>query len=315
MRDYGKIHSTFWTGETGRALRSNPDAQRLAAYLITAPTSNMIGLYYLPLSTICHDVGMTEKGASKALGSLSEGGFAYYDYDSSWVWIVQMARFELGTELKEGDNRIKSVQKLVDAASKTAFAKGFCVRYGTGYRIVEPSPFGGPSEALRSQAQAPAQEQAQAQDTSTGTSTSAKGASPPAADRASEVRKVFEHYKTHRPKRFPKVTSSLPEWSKVLARLKEGFTVETICEAIDGCMRSPWHQGENERQKPFDSLELIVRDAKHIHDFIDVPVRRGPILSGKSQKAAAAAQSLLDREFGGQPDPHESEVSNVQIEG
>lgn len=314
MRDYGKIHSTFWTGQTGRALRQNPEAQRLALYLVTAPTSNMIGLYYLPISTICHDVGLSEKGASKALRSLFEGGFAHYDEDSSWVWVVRMAQFELGGSLDEKDKRVKSVQKLVDSAAKSPHAKGFCAMYGASFHITTPSPFEAPSKPLRSQAQEQAQEQAPAQEQEQAPAPAGGEApSSPSGDRAAEVRSVFEHYRTHRSKRFTNPTSKLPEWTKIRARLEEGFTVESLCHAIDGCMRSPWHQGENDRQKPFDSLELIVRDAKHVHDFIDVPVRRPTILSGKSQKAAAAAQSLLDREFS-QPDPNESEVSDVEID-
>ena len=58
MREYAKVSPTFWTGDTGRSLRGDPDAQRVAFYLLTCSNANMIGLYYLPLPTLCHEIGI-----------------------------------------------------------------------------------------------------------------------------------------------------------------------------------------------------------------------------------------------------------------
>jgi hypothetical protein len=56
--------------------------------------------------------------------------------------------------------------------------------------------------------------------------------------------------------------------TKVEARLNEGRTVEDIKQAIDGCLLSPWHRGENPDGKIYDDLELICRDAKHLEGFM-----------------------------------------------
>ncbi len=64
MRDYTRISPQFWTGETGRALRKNPDAQRLAFYLLSCPSANMIGVFYVATPTICHEVGLSLARAS-----------------------------------------------------------------------------------------------------------------------------------------------------------------------------------------------------------------------------------------------------------
>lgn len=69
MRSSATVSPQFWTGVTGRSLRQHPDAHRLALYLVTCPNSTMIGLYYLPLPTSCHELGMTPEGASEALRS------------------------------------------------------------------------------------------------------------------------------------------------------------------------------------------------------------------------------------------------------
>lgn len=131
---------------------------------------------------------------------------------------------------------------------------------------------------------------------------------PSAIDRADEVRRVFDHYRASFPKRFPRPNSSLKEWKLIRARLAEGSTVDDLCDAIDGMMRSPWHQGHNDRQKAFDSLELVVRDAKHVHDFQAIPARAGPVLSDKTRKSIQARDNVLDRLFPeGEPDGDDQE--------
>ncbi len=52
------------------------------------------------------------------------------------------------------------------------------------------------------------------------------------------------------------------------AALKLGYTVEQLKIAIAGCGTSAWHMGKNDRNRRFDSLELILRDAEKIDMFI-----------------------------------------------
>src|SRR5437879_1147459 len=130
MRDYARIAPQFWTGETGKLLReSGRDTQVVALYVVTCPSANMIGLYYLPLPTLCHEVGITSQGARKALQRASEGGFAYYDDASEHVWVPEMARFQLGEQLKPGDNRIPAVVRELLAAKSCRFARDFYDKY------------------------------------------------------------------------------------------------------------------------------------------------------------------------------------------
>jgi hypothetical protein len=53
----------------------------------------------------------------------------------------------------------------------------------------------------------------------------------------------------------------------VAARLKEGYTVDDLRQAIDGCARSPFHQGQNDRQTKYDDLVLICRDGERVEQF------------------------------------------------
>ena len=45
---------------------------------------------------------------------------------------------------------------------------------------------------------------------------------------------------------------------------------ETCVEAIEGCKQSSFHQGDNDRRRKYDDVELILRDASKIEYFCEV---------------------------------------------
>lgn len=53
----------------------------------------------------------------------------------------------------------------------------------------------------------------------------------------------------------------------IKARLKEGYTVEHIKQAIDGCKRSPHHMGQNQNGTIYDDIELICRSGEKLEQF------------------------------------------------
>jgi hypothetical protein len=55
--------------------------------------------------------------------------------------------------------------------------------------------------------------------------------------------------------------------TKVSARLDDGYDVETILLAIDGCARSPYHMGKNDTGTVYDDLELICREGDKLEQF------------------------------------------------
>ncbi len=301
-RDYGKIYTTFWTGETGRQIRSaGADPLIIAAYLLTAPTSNMIGLYYLPISTISYDTGRPFKGVAKALISLSKIGFAMYDEATEIVFVPNMARYEIGKTLKTTDNRHKYVVDFIEKHRKSRYINDFYELYGDAFNLpakplVSPleggSKVSGSQQPKQQQQQQPEQQQDPKQQQQPEHSLVA-GATEGASD-SDRIREVFAHYRTYHERAFPIPDSKSNEWKKIAARFREGYTVGDLCAAIDGCHRSPFHMGENDRQKPFNSLELIVRDGSHVNEFLKIPARRGPVLSVKTQRNAAALQGVLE---------------------
>lgn len=62
----------------------------------------------------------------------------------------------------------------------------------------------------------------------------------------------------------------------IRTRLKDGYTVGELCEAIDGCLLSPHHMGKNETRTVYDDIELICRDAPRVDKFIKLARQGGP---------------------------------------
>jgi hypothetical protein len=50
--------------------------------------------------------------------------------------------------------------------------------------------------------------------------------------------------------------------------MRDGYSVDDLCLAIDGCAASAFHMGENDRRTIYDSITLILRDADHVDKFI-----------------------------------------------
>lgn len=175
MRDYGIVSPRFWIGETGRKLRSMPYAQRVAMYLLTAPASEMTGVYYCPVATILNDVGLPSeslardhegalKAVKEALKTLRSLDFCEFDFDSEYVFVKEMARWQIAEKLKPTDNRVKGIIKTVESMPEPMRSR-FIARYNDdfslGFEVEKQQKNEAPSEPLRSQEQEQEQEQEQ----------------------------------------------------------------------------------------------------------------------------------------------------------
>jgi hypothetical protein len=155
MREFSKVSPQFWIGATGKNLRSlGVEAQIVSMYLLTCPHSNMIGLYYLPIMYIAHETGLGFEGASKGLRSSIEAGFCMYDDTSEMVFVMEMARYQLDTELKPSDKRCKGVQSTYDGLPENPFLSEFYDKYQSSFHLTKrrknTSPLEAPSKPLRS---------------------------------------------------------------------------------------------------------------------------------------------------------------------
>jgi hypothetical protein len=148
MRDYAQVRPTLWTGETGRLLRGNANAQRVQFYLLTCSSSNMAGLFYLPLPLLCHDLGMPLEGALEGLRSLSEVDFAVYDEPTSYVWVLNAARESVGSNPSHADNRVLGIRRELERHAKCPFYDAFVERYAALFED-RPAPVAQPKTRAR----------------------------------------------------------------------------------------------------------------------------------------------------------------------
>lgn len=83
---------------------------------------------------------------------------------------------------------------------------------------------------------------------------------------AEQIQTVFDYWVQQHHTRGPKPQlSSLRQRRIRQALLDYGET--TVRDAIDGCLRSGWHMGDNPRRVRYNDIALILRDASHIEKF------------------------------------------------
>lgn len=109
MRDYGKVHTTFWTSSTTRSM--SEDARILALYLITSPHSTIAGVFRLPDGYVCEDLQWSAERVSKGFAELFRKGFGNRCETTKWVWVCK----HLEWNPPENPNQRKSAAKIAQA--------------------------------------------------------------------------------------------------------------------------------------------------------------------------------------------------------
>ena len=124
--------------------------------------------------------------------------------------------------------------------------------------------------------------------------TEAKDKAKDKASLSSDARTVFEYWQQQLG--HPDAKFSEDRKGKIVARLKEGTSVERLCQAIDGCASSGYHMGENDQGRRYDSIELIFRNAGKVDEFIGLlvakPGERPADLSARRSRVAKAKTEL-----------------------
>jgi hypothetical protein len=113
MRDYGKIHTAYWTDDKIAGL--SVPAKLMGAYLLTCPHSNAIGCFRLPVGYVSEDLQWDADSVHEALAELAAVGFICRDEASGWVLIRKF----LDHNTIENANVGKACMRMVDAVPLT----------------------------------------------------------------------------------------------------------------------------------------------------------------------------------------------------
>lgn len=168
MRDYGKVHTSFWTSSNIREM--SEDGRTLAMYLLTCPHGTIAGIFRLPDGYACEDLQWTSERVKQGFIELFRNGFANRCETTKWVWITK--HFEWNPP--ENPNQKKAVAKVAaQVPDDCTWKPDFMRDCGLFFGLIQP-PKDNPSETLQEPFlnQEQEQEQEQYQETPTTSSPS-----------------------------------------------------------------------------------------------------------------------------------------------
>ena len=145
MRDYGKVHTSFWTSSNIHSL--SDDGRMLALYLLTCPHGTIAGVFRLPDGYACEDLQWEPNRVKTTLSELSNNGFATRCEVTKWVWVIK--HFEWNPP--ENPNQRKSAAKMADQVPDSCSWKvDFIEKCGIYFdaNTKKTKPLSNPSETL-----------------------------------------------------------------------------------------------------------------------------------------------------------------------
>lgn len=89
------------------------------------------------------------------------------------------------------------------------------------------------------------------------------------SERTLQAKEIFDYW-VSRLGKAGNVKFTADRKRKVEARLREGYTVDELKQAVDGILKSPHHMGENEQGVVYDDLGLICRKGEKTDHFIQL---------------------------------------------
>ena len=123
---YKTIQESFWTDLKVRKL--SPNEKLMYLYLITNPHAHYSGLYYLPISFMSEEVGLTVKTITESIDSLAKNDMIRYDHTHSVAWIIKMCKYQMA----QGGNPavLKSgILKQMECLQSRELVEAFIVYY------------------------------------------------------------------------------------------------------------------------------------------------------------------------------------------
>lgn len=305
---YRRFAICFWTDEDVQSL---PPLEKLvAAYCITSPQSNRCGYYRLSVAAASEDLGMVAETFTELLRNVVETLQWGWDerakvifLPSWWKWNppdnpnVLMGSLNDLTEVPKSlllEHFAENVEHLDGNLRET-----FTQRFAKPRRNQEQEQY---QEQYQEQKQKHDQEQQQEFPKGTPL-VETKAISPPAPESgkritvAEQVQQVNARYLHHHPRAAKLLTAASKEYRNIAARLKEGYSVDDLCAAIDGNHLSPFHCGQNEHGREWHGLELIMRSSSQITKFIEYASGKLEVADPRGNLGLLAQQSYDDEEI------------------
>ena len=289
MRDFGIIQTRYWEWAAEENLPES--AKLIGAYILTCKHGNSLGLFRLPPEYIQADLGYNINTISTQCATLSKKGFLLQCKQTGLVFLPNYLKFN---PVKNSSHGV-GVLKIARSVSKNFSYFNELINALRKFKGQIKSD--DLDETITKLTQCTTQCTTQCGDKETETETETE------TERNNDVENrkilnqtisdIFSHWQIVHNHQKAKLDEKRKK--KIKARLEEGYSLEDLKSAIDGCKKSPYHQGDNKTNSTYDDLELILRDASHIDKFIKISKQTGfNKLSTAGRKSATAAAEWLN---------------------
>jgi hypothetical protein len=154
VRKFASVPPRVWQSDL-RGVRG--DLEALAAYfhLTTSGHATMLGLYYIPVPYLAHEIGCPIEGASKGLLSLIKAGLCSYDFDQDLVWVHEMAADQIAPQLMPKDKRVVGIADQLSMFPICPITLGFFGRYREPFHLFDERSLADFEHAFNNSEEAP----------------------------------------------------------------------------------------------------------------------------------------------------------------
>ncbi|NTI41591.1 hypothetical protein [Rhizobium rhizogenes] len=136
MRKFASVPPRIWQVDL-KAVRGDLEAIAVHYHLTTSGHATMLGLYYVPVAYIAHEMGITQEGASKGLLTLIKADICAYDFERDLVWVCEMASDQVAPQLSPKDKRVKGIAEQLAMLPICPTTLGFYQRYRLPFHLHE----------------------------------------------------------------------------------------------------------------------------------------------------------------------------------
>jgi hypothetical protein len=296
------IYMRMWGDEKFRRLSPMPACgQGLWVYLLTGPHTGPIpGIFESGRAAMAESLGWSFEDFDKAFREVLSQGLCEVDWDARIVWVPKAVEYNKPQSPNVVLSWLAEWEKLPECDLKWRACealRAFICRLGEGYREAFAQAFGetrrktsrkttGKSRARGEQEQEQEQEESQKH-----MSTSSHATKLDHANEHDTIAKIFAYWR----ERMHSPRSSLSDRRRrLISTALKVHSPADLCSAIRGCSKDAWHMGMNDRGRPFNSIELILRDEKHIEQFMaydanpPLPVRNAGPASRQDRRRKTA---------------------------
>lgn len=297
MREFNKVSAKYWmTSVVKKIKRLGTDVMYLSIYLQTNHHTHSLGTFYLPLQYIAHDTGLDIQKIEEYIQELCKLDFCRYDFEQEYIWIKNYALEQSNGALKGGDSRIVQAQKYFEALPVLDFLQEFYLSHKDDFHL-PPLMENQPKASVEAPSTPPRSTETEIKtDTETNTETERKTDNIVALPRPIDLIKaeyiVFEHWKSSM--NHPKAKLDNKRKRLILEAMKLGYDSKQLCDAISGCVQTPYNMGMNENGQRYDGLHVILRNADQIDRFIRNYYEPPQPLNKKMQMAKSTYRQMQD---------------------